>query len=110
MFIAHVKECGEGCDYTIGCGHRLITLQATTKEEAIIELKNSIMGEDDDDEYGLYCYDLEKITLYEVKEVTSMPIAEWYIDKKNAEEEELANQKEQEELKELERLQKKYGK
>jgi len=44
MFIAHVKECGEGCDYTIGCGHRLITLLANTKEEAIAELKKIYNG------------------------------------------------------------------
>ena len=34
MFYAHVQEMGEGCDYTIGCGHRLVKLKATTREEA----------------------------------------------------------------------------
>lgn len=27
-FLVHVTEVGEGCDYTIGCGHKLIMVDA----------------------------------------------------------------------------------
>ena len=38
-YIAWIIQNGEGCDYTIGCGHNLYELKAETGEEAIAEVK-----------------------------------------------------------------------
>jgi hypothetical protein len=44
MFIAYIKQESEGCDYTIGCGRALWWLEAKTKEEALMELRQKIIG------------------------------------------------------------------
>lgn len=36
-YYAHLQQNGEGCDYTIGCGHALRRLKATTLEAAKVE-------------------------------------------------------------------------
>ncbi len=36
-YYAHLQQKGEGCDYTIGCGHALLRLRATTLEAAKVE-------------------------------------------------------------------------
>lgn len=41
-FKLYLKQAGEGCDYTIGCGSKMIDLEATTKEQAIKEAKDEI--------------------------------------------------------------------
>lgn len=37
-FIAYVKQRGEGCDYTIGCGLAIYEPKATTLDEATAEV------------------------------------------------------------------------
>jgi hypothetical protein len=41
MFIAYLHQPG-GCDYTIGCGNKLVSLTAKTVEEARKELSDLI--------------------------------------------------------------------
>ena len=83
MFIAHLIQAGEGCDYTIACGESLIKLKAKTEEGAIQELKNKIIGtwdqEEGDYEEGYHDdSELEKVTLYEVSNEITIPVEEWY--------------------------------
>ena len=40
---AYLKQDGEGCDYTIGCGQTIVELQANNKEEAKEKLTQLIM-------------------------------------------------------------------
>jgi hypothetical protein len=89
MFIAYVKQSGEGCDYTIDCGKTLWRLKAVTKEDAIKELKGLVIGSFDED-YG--CYEegywdetnmyqdplLGKVTLFEVSDESEMDLDTWY--------------------------------
>lgn len=37
VYYAHLEQEGEGCDYTIGCGHALRRLDATTLADAKTE-------------------------------------------------------------------------
>jgi len=59
MFIAHVEAIGYGCDYTIGCNHRFVTLpeNITTVEEAFEYMVGNYKPED----YGGYGYEDGKI-------------------------------------------------
>ncbi len=82
MFVAHVQAEGEGCDYTIGCNHRFVTIpeRITTVEEAF----EYMLGEYDPGEYGYQggyeeCTIFgnegqipESVRLYEVTNVTDL--------------------------------------
>ena len=114
MFIAHVKQAGGGCDYTIDCAKTMWRLKAETHENAIKELRELVIGRLDVD-YG--CYEggfwgetrLESVTLFEVSNESEVDIDKWYqgalatLD--NAE----AKAKEKEERAQLERLKEKYN-
>lgn len=41
-YYAYVTQDGEGCDYTIGCGKTLITIEADSFESATIKLTEII--------------------------------------------------------------------
>lgn len=84
MFIAYVKQEGEGCDYTIACGYELWELEAQTEEEALAELRHKVVGDieqeyDDREEYGYWDERrLESVTLYKVVDKITAPIGLWY--------------------------------
>lgn len=113
MFIAYVKQKGEGCDYTIACGETLWYLRAKTREEAIEELKNRAIGK-----MGLpeceYCdgywsdNTLASIMLFEVSSEMLIPIDTWYANALEHAEAAKAEIKEEAERNELERLKEKY--
>jgi len=42
IYYALIKQVGEGCDYTIGCGRNWKRLEATTLEEATQEALTSV--------------------------------------------------------------------
>lgn len=72
-FYLWLKQTGEGCDYTIGCGERLIPLNAHTIEDARKEALERA------DFYGLFGEDVEAKhgVIYEFKEnVTHLIAAE----------------------------------
>lgn len=85
MFLAHAVQVGEGCDYNISCGEILWALDATTKEEAIKELKRKVIGEWDDDEQDFddACEALSELTLIEVSEKEDIPLDQWYKEAKD---------------------------
>lgn len=58
MFVLYLKQKGEGCDYTIGCGSQLIELpEAKTFEEALIIAGDIVTGKFIIDEEGGYFED-----------------------------------------------------
>lgn len=106
MFIAYVKQKGEGCDYTIACGETLWRLKAKTYEDAIKELKDKVVGEMEIPDHG---DKLANITLFEISSETQIPVDTWYADTLKHAEDIKAEMKEEAERSELHRLEKKYG-
>lgn len=116
MFVAHVKQAREGCDYTIACGETLWELEATTRVGAIEELRERILGEWLP-EYGEYeggCWDewgegdLGKVELIEVAKRELLPVETWYSKAKEAAKQEKVKATQQAERREYERLKGKY--
>lgn len=116
MFIAYVRQVGEGCDYTIGCAQALWRLKASTRDEAIDELKQMVYGEWLP-EYGEYeggCWDergegdLSKVELFEVISSEQMPIELWYAEGQEQIERGKIEVERQEEIAEYNRLKTKY--
>lgn len=107
-FIAYLEQQGEGCDYTIGCGVRLVELGGSTRDEAIDELRRMIF--DDGSGYGPDAdYRLKSIAFYEVADADHIPIDRWYADYE-AEQRRLAlEHASAQERKLYEQLRRKYG-
>lgn len=111
-FIAIIKQHGEGCDYTIGCGLRVIDIDATDKESAFKKLlKNSLfidVSNGDADPSSLE--KLKSVRLIEVADEDKKLYRDW-LDSMTSEhariEEEKAKKKDEEEF---ERLKKRLGK
>lgn len=101
QFKAHLYQTG-GCDHTIGCGHIIVDLEATTFEEAEKELTELIL-ENHQDEFAL-----EAATLFEVKETYEVPVRQIYEEEqqRRTHQEKLFN--ELQEREEYERLKKKF--
>ena len=113
MFIAHVKQNG-GCDYTIACGETIWRLEANTREAAIEELKEPIIGKMElpDCEYSEGCWAEQRLnnaTLFEISGETIVPVEKWYTEALKRAEETRNNLEEKDEREEFERLKKKYG-
>ncbi len=70
-FIAELNQDG-GCDYSIGCGIKIIALEAETWVEASNEAKD-ILREYRHDEHKL-----DSFTIYEVNETKSIPVNQIY--------------------------------
>lgn len=88
-FIALLKQSGEGCDYTIGCGRTWIDFESQDRQQALEYLKSKIIGKSDQGYTsgwdGEFWGDsrLSEVTLIEVGEVVIIPIGEWYADALN---------------------------
>ena len=114
-FIAHIIQSGEGCDYMISCGETLLPLIAKTKEEAIKELKEKVIGKYDP-KYN--CYEegyqgeqeLSRVTLYEISNMTPIPVDEWYKEAEKYIKKEEKKLTEEKEKIEYEKLKSKYEK
>ena len=44
-YYAHLKQASEGCDYTIGCGQKLITFEASDDSDAQVKLADIIKND-----------------------------------------------------------------
>lgn len=103
-FVALMKQSGEGCDYTIGCGRQIQWLSATTLDEAKNEARQIL------EDYGSYRgseMELESFLIVPVTEVYDW-LEELY-DEVDEQKRIYKEQRERErELAELERLQQKY--
>jgi len=114
MFIAHLRQ-PSGCDYTIGCGHHIEKLKATTRAEALDEVKLLVIGK-----YlpKRNCFEegyrgeqkLSSVTLYEISSEEQLPINDWYQDAEDLVAAGVEKKKEINDLKEFERLQNKFKK
>jgi hypothetical protein len=103
-FIAVLTQASEGCDFSIGCGVKLVPLDAKTPDEAIAAAKELLR------EYQHVEHRLKSLQILAVAGRFPAPLTKWYRDLDN---EDLAREQEKErqkDLAELERLQKKLGK
>ena len=103
-YIAHLHQ-GAGCDYTIGCGHKIIHLNARNGGEAEAEIKALLIG--DNAEYIID--ELESVTLYEVVGRAKINLAAIQQAYNDLEAQERRVRIEEAERSELMRLSQKYG-
>lgn len=101
-FIAILKQEG-GCDYTIGCGIKVITIQAQDSNQAAQELKKTIK-----EEYSSSEFKLSELMFFSVKDQYLIDLNHWYGQFEIEKAQELQKKIKEKELAELERLKKKY--
>lgn len=107
QFFLYMKQKGEGCDYTIGCGETIQEIDGETHKQA---LKNVYEFFEEEQQYIDPESDssLEECYLFELKKTIDLDeLQEKFTEEQEKEEED--NQEECE-RKEYERLKKKYGK
>lgn len=103
-FICFIKQDGEGCDYTIGCGLNLLQLKSTNMDDAIQEMKDIIK-----EEYNHYESKLGFCTVYEVSETHKLNVKGYYNQLESEKFELKKKLQEEKERQEFERLKKKFG-
>jgi hypothetical protein len=104
-YIAILRQDGEGCDYTIGCGVNTIQFEAENALEAGKKLKLIV--------FENYNYDerkLKSLYYYQIDGTYEADIKKWYDEFIHEEVVRIQDQDTQRELAELERLLKKYNK
>lgn len=101
---AYIKQSGEGCDYMIGCGSKVIDIVAPNMSAAKLKLINEYNEYYRDSDSG---YDV--IELYEINDTYELPITD--LEEAFREQEMLVEQQQLEEAEriEFERLKNKYG-
>lgn len=114
MYMAILSQ-GQGCDYTIECGTKVIELKAKNKADALIELNRMMTGPEGDGYDVEYTIeggdgDLDTVTLLEVSHREKVDLSVWKRQIKDARKKVKESQQEKEERATYERLQKKYGK
>jgi len=102
-YYAYLKQKGEGCDYTIGCGNTLIKLNAKNDSEAKEKLKETII-----EEYSGSESMLEKVILF--KETIDFDLKSVYDDLESKKESEKTKRQHIKDMEEFEKLRKKLGK
>ncbi|MEX3983812.1 hypothetical protein AB4Y45_33040 [Paraburkholderia sp. EG287A] len=74
MFLAHIKQDGEGCDYTLACGETTVKLKAATMADAQEEVRQMLTN--------TYTFKderrLQTATIYEVSDTFTVPVDDWY--------------------------------
>ena len=71
QYLALLTQAGEGCDYTIHCGTKIVSLRAETKPEAIEEAKVLLRNYTGDRR-------LSKLSILEVAASLAAPVDTWY--------------------------------
>lgn len=102
-YYAYLKQEGEGCDYTIGCGNTLITLNAENDKNAKEKLKEIII-----EQYSGRESMLEKAILF--KETIDFDLKSVYDELKSKKESEKTKRQHIKDMEDFERLKKKLGK
>jgi hypothetical protein len=114
-FAIVLKQDGEGCDYTIGCGMTMMSLESKTLAEALCEAKRYFVGTIHEPSHALMLFDrpnppqpdLKYAKLVQV--VEDLPIQEWYDTVVSWDEEKERGAAEAKERAEFERLKGKFG-
>jgi hypothetical protein len=70
-FVAVLKQAGDGCDYTIACGTEVVTLDATTADEAVVAARTLLR--EYQGERGL-----ESMQILALAGSFSAPVDTWY--------------------------------
>ena len=113
MFIALLKQSGEGCDYSIACGRKWVELEATTLPQALDEVHALIFGTAEEDyedgSYNSYEFSLSEATILEVSNLHVVPVKVWYDEQADYKEQMKAFAKLEDERQEYMRLSKKFG-
>jgi len=73
IYYAHLDQGGEGCDYTIGCGHKLQKLKATSLDAARTEVEALI-----DEDYSSEMTEVAHVKILEVATVLELDVAARY--------------------------------
>lgn len=70
MYILHLKQRYEGCDYSISCGETLRLLESTDRDEALKETEEIIIGVEEDEYAGDYIdeNEIDTAILYKVSD------------------------------------------
>jgi len=71
----YLIQAGEGCDYTIACGHKMYDLDATTLEDAKKEAEKLITEDFSHDDRKL-----EEAVILEVTNIVEVNLKELYAD------------------------------
>jgi hypothetical protein len=103
-FVAYLKQIGDGCDYTIGCGQKLIGLDAQTWAEARAEMRKLLADNYSHDESRL-----ETVTIYEVKTAERVPVDDWYAEIEDEEDQAQEARDKENRRREYERLKREFG-
>lgn len=103
-FIAILRQEGEGCDYTIGCGINVIQFEAEDYIEAAKKLKLIVYENYNNDDARL-----KSLIYYHVDGTYDTDIKKWYDEFATLKVQKIEKEKELSERMELERLLKKYG-
>lgn len=110
-YVVIMKQKGDGCDYTIGCGINFEIFEAENAGDAMMKAKELWLGDDYEPEEGgpLYSGDYELAYMHLCRFVTGCPIGEW-MGEINKEERALRKAEEEvQERAEYDRLRQKYG-
>lgn len=98
-----------GCDYTIGCGAKLVRLKATTFEKAEVEVMSSGAGGLGYEDYVVGEGRLDSIEIFEVANALPVDLEKYRIALRAAQEAERTKAVAAQERAEFERLSKKFG-
>lgn len=103
MFIALLKQAGEGCDYTIACGKTYVKLAATDWDSAMEEAKELVRENYTGDRA------LSDFALLDVAGAKEVDVDAWYAEFEEDERREREAKDATKDRAELERLAKKLG-
>jgi len=103
-YLLVLKQDGEGCDYTIGCGytHKKILLPSNNEELKLQKLKEATVEYYGSDSQICDAY------LIPMSNVIALPIGDWYWEQEVAAQKTKEERTKKEELRQLEILKKKY--
>ena len=103
MIYVLVRSQDGGCDYTIGCGISVTTLNAQNQTDALVEARIRILQENFYEEGRL-----KSATLLAVEARTALDVEEWYREEQMRRDVEEKHRQELKERAEFERLSAKF--
>jgi len=102
-YYAYLQQIGTGCDYTIGCGEHLTTIEANSDDEALEKIENLVSNNYHDD------FELRRVLLFRASDVIPFNLKELYDRLSVEKENERTRLQHLRDMKDFERLKKKLG-